>query len=90
MAVQPRQGGTYPGQAADAIQHQTSVVAPSEEILTAATWLAAANSKGFPASANPDWSTQARLSAWLSAGESITVSFADKAQFISRLDPSPP
>jgi hypothetical protein len=83
-------GGTCQGQAADAIQHQASVVAPSEELLTATRWVAGADSKGFPASAHPDWSSPARLSAWLSAGEAITVSFADKAQFISRLDPAPP
>ncbi len=87
--AEPASGGTCAGQAAASINTKAGIMGFANTVRGYTTWIASADAKGFPATANANWSSESARAAWLSAGQSVSVSFSDRTGFISDWDATP-
>ncbi len=86
---EPASGGTCSGQVSDSLNTKAGIMGFAFGVRANDTWVETADDKGFPATANTDLSVEANRSAWLDAGEGISVSFSNRANFISHWDGTP-
>lgn len=87
--AEPASGGTCSGQVADALNIKSGIMGAIFGIRGKTTWQENADDKGFPATANNSFETEAARNAWLTAGESISTSFSDRTGFIAQWDATP-
>jgi hypothetical protein len=79
-------GGTCAGHT-DAINSKAGLMGVGNTIInTYDQWQDVATAKGFPTS---DWSNTTNRNAWLNAGDAVTVSIGNRADFMNRFAGSP-
>jgi hypothetical protein len=81
-------GGTCQGHVSDSLNIKTGMMDALTKIRVNTTYLETAEDKGFPGSADYTASSSDK-SAWLSAGDLVSVSFSNRGSFIDNFDKQP-
>ena len=87
--TEPAGGGTCAGQVSDSINTKVGIMGFASSIRAHTTSAETMEDKGFPANTSPDFSVAAARSLWLAAGDSVSVSFDNRTEFIAQWDGTP-